>query len=95
MRIKLNVGKMKRTSTIAANKTGMSLDAASQWGSRFRELITGWNPASERLCSIRIRGKLYNYSLICAHVFTDESDNDVKDEFYDSLDWLKQPLPFL
>ena len=50
-------------------------------GSRFRELIIGWNPASERLCSIKIRGKLYNYSLICAHAPTYESDDDVKDEF--------------
>ena len=57
-------------------------------GSRFRELIIGWNPASERLCSIRIREKFCNYSLICAHAPTDESDDDVKDEFYDSLDRL-------
>ena len=62
-------------------------------GSRFRELIIGWNPASERLCSIRIRGKLYNYSLICAHAPTDESDDDVKDEFYDSLDRLYSLCP--
>ena len=43
---------------------------------------------SERLCSIRIRGKLYNYSLIYAHAPTDESDDDMKDEFYDSLNRL-------
>ena len=51
---------------------------------RLRELIIGWKPASERLCSIRIKGKFYNYSLICAHTPTDESDDDLKDEFYDS-----------
>ena len=29
-------------------------------GSRLRKLVIGWNPASEKLCSIRIRGKFYN-----------------------------------
>ena len=62
-------------------------------GCRLRELIIGWNPASERFCSIRIRGKFYNYSLICAHAPTDESDGDVKDEFYDSLDRLHWLFP--
>ena len=52
-------------------------------GSRLRELIIEWNPASEKLCYIRIRCKFYNYSLICAHAPTDESDDEVKDEFYD------------
>ena len=45
------------------------------------------------MCSIGIRGKLYNYSLICAHAPTDESDDDVKDEFYDSLDRLYSLCP--
>ena len=62
-------------------------------GSRFRELIIRWNLANERLCSIRIRGKLYSYSLICAHTPTDESDDDVKDEFYDSLNRLYSLCP--
>ena len=62
-------------------------------GRRLRELIIGWNPASEKLCTIRIRCKLYNYNLICTHAPTDESDVDVKDEFYDSLDGLYSLCP--
>ena len=69
------------------------LESCFTVGSRLRELIIGWNPASERLCYIRIRGKIYNYSLICAHAPTDESDDDVKDEFYDSLDRLYSLCP--
>ena len=53
-------------------------------GITIRKLNIEWNPANGRLCSIRIRDKFYNYSLISAHAPTDESDNDVKDEFYDS-----------
>ena len=62
-------------------------------GKPFSGTYNWMNPASERLCSIRIRGKLYNYSLICAHAFIDESDDDVKDEFYDSLDRLYSLCP--
>ena len=62
-------------------------------GSRLRKLVIGWNPASEKLCSIRIRGKFYNYSLICAHAPTDETEEGVKDDFYDHLDRLYSLCP--
>ena len=61
--------------------------------SRLRKLVIGWNPASEKLCSIRIRDKFYNYRLICAHAPTDETEEGVKDDFYDHLDRLYSLCP--
>ena len=72
----------------SCQQNSLGLGCGFAVGSRLRELIIGWNPAIERLCSIRIRGKFYNYSLICAHAPIDDSYYDVKNKFCDSLDRL-------
>ncbi|KAJ4451970.1 hypothetical protein ANN_03454 [Periplaneta americana] len=40
---------------------------------------------NERLCRLRIRGKLFNYSIINFHAPTEEKDEQEKENFYQSL----------
>lgn len=54
-------------------------------GARCKALVLNFHPINEKLCTIRIKGKFKNYSLICAHAPTNESDDTVKDEFYEQL----------
>ena len=59
-----------------------------------RSNVVGWNPINERMCSIRIKGKFNNYSIICVHAPTDvEKDINMKDVFYDQLDRVYDSCP--
>lgn len=51
-----------------------------------RQHVIGFNPVNERLCSIRIKGTFYNYTLFSCHAPTEVSSDDEKDAFYDSLE---------
>ena len=50
-----------------------------------RDAVTGFDPVDERLCTLRIRGKFFNYTLINVYAPTEEKDNDEKELFYDKL----------
>lgn len=55
-------------------------------GAKLRDHVIRWNPINERLCTIRIKGRFFNVSLICAHAPTEDADEIVKDDFYYKLD---------
>ena len=48
--------------------------------------MLGFTPVNERLAEIRIKAKLDNISLICAHAPTEEKDDAVNDAFYANLE---------
>lgn len=50
-----------------------------------RDAVIGFNPIDERMCTLRIRGKFFNYTLINVHAPTEEKQSEVKDIFYDKL----------
>nr|XP_042906426.1 uncharacterized protein LOC122270970 [Parasteatoda tepidariorum] len=52
---------------------------------RLRNTVIDFQAISMRLCKIRINGKHYNTTLICAHAPTEEKDASEKDIFYDLL----------
>jgi hypothetical protein len=49
-------------------------------------LVIDYVPINMRLCKIRIRGRFHNYSLVSAHVPTEDKDPSEKDKFYDLLE---------
>lgn len=55
-------------------------------GAKLRDHVIRWNPINERLCTIRVKGRFFNVSLICAHAPTEDADEIVKDNFYYKLD---------
>jgi hypothetical protein len=45
-----------------------------------------FTPVNEWLCVLRIRGKMFNVSLICVHAPIEKADEEIKDKFYEQLE---------
>lgn len=43
-------------------------------------------PVSDRICVLRMKSKFFNYSLISIYAPTNDKPDDLKEEFYESLD---------
>jgi hypothetical protein len=71
--------------------SGKPNDSPREYGTGFlvfgkaRNAVIDFNPIDERLCTLRIRGKFFNYTLINAYAPTEEKDIEVKELFYDKL----------
>lgn len=71
--------------------SGKSVEKNREFGTGFVVLkaatgaVIDFNPINERLCTLRIRGKFFNISLINAHAPTEEKDDEVKELFYERL----------
>ena len=61
--------------------------------SRFLSNILRFEPVNDRLCWNRVRGKFRNYSIINAHVPTEDKDNEEKDKFYLELETVYSQCP--
>ena len=55
--------------------------------------VIGFKPKNERMCSIRIRGKMFNMTLINVHAPTEETDDKIKEPFYSALEKLYDEAP--
>jgi hypothetical protein len=53
---------------------------------KYKHLIMSFNPETERICSLRIRGVFFNTTIICVHAPTEEKDEMQKDGFYEDLE---------
>jgi hypothetical protein len=71
------------TSVPAALPIIMDLEQLSYW---IRSLTTNFTSINERLCVTRIKGRLFNYSLITIHAPTNDSEEEAKDQFYEQLE---------
>jgi hypothetical protein len=49
-------------------------------------MVINFTPINERLCVIRIKGRFFNYSLINIQTSTNDSEEEVKDQFYEQLE---------
>jgi exonuclease III len=47
--------------------------------------IMSFTPISERICTLRLKGKFHNVTLINVHAPTEEKTEEEKDKFYDVL----------
>jgi exonuclease III len=52
---------------------------------KMRKSFLSFEPLSDRLCKLRLRGKFRNKTLISTHAPTEDSPDTTKDEFYDQL----------
>jgi hypothetical protein len=55
--------------------------------------VIGWHPINDRLCSLRVRCKYYNVTLINVHAPTEDKSAEVKEEYYDNLERLLAGVP--
>lgn len=58
-----------------------------------RKLLLGFTPVNERLCSLRLKGKFNNVSIISAYAPTENADEDDKEHFYIILEALIEKVP--
>jgi len=74
-RVFLSSNKRQRT-----RGTGFIVDP--KWNDR----VIDWNPVSDRVCVIRIKGRFFNLSLINVYAPTNDRPEDEKDSFYSLLE---------
>ena len=58
-----------------------------------RSSIIQFTPINERICTLRMRTRFFNLSIVNCHSPTEEKDENIKDEFYDKLGRIFDSLP--
>jgi len=53
---------------------------------RINPLIMDFKPITPTICTLRMRGKCLNYSIVNGHVPTETSDDEGKDRFFEALE---------
>jgi len=53
---------------------------------KYKHIIMGFSPETDRTCSLRIRGVFFNTTIICVHVPKEEEDEMQEDDFYEDLE---------
>ena len=53
----------------------------------------GFSPETDHICSLRIRGRFFNTTIICVHAPTEEKDEIQKDDFYEDLERTYMKVP--
>ena len=48
---------------------------------KYKHLIMGFTPETGHICSLRIRSRFFNTTIICVHAPTEEKDEIQKDDF--------------
>ena len=60
---------------------------------KYKHLIMDFNPESERICTLRIKGVFFNTTIICVHAPTEEKEEIQKDDFYEDLERVYKKTP--
>jgi len=53
---------------------------------KYKHLIMGFSPETDRICYLRIRGVFFNTTIMCVHAPTEDKDEMQKDDFYEDLE---------
>ena len=55
-------------------------------GKKLKDSVIGFNNISDRLCTLRLRSRFYNISIINVHCHTEDSNDQEKDNFFDQIE---------
>lgn len=60
---------------------------------KFKSNLLNFDPINERMCSIRLKGRFFNTTIVSVHAPTEDKDETSKNNFYDQLDRVCQQIP--
>ena len=60
---------------------------------RAEQALMGFQPISSRIATLRIRAQWFNITMICVHANTNETEGEVKDEWYEQLQEVLDKVP--
>jgi len=60
---------------------------------KYKHLIMGFSPETDRICSLRIRGVFFNTTIIRVHTPTEEIGETQKEDFYENLERIYMKAP--
>ena len=55
--------------------------------------ILGFEPISDRICKLRVKGKFYNMTLINIYAPTEDKEEEIKEQFYEELHRTQDRIP--
>jgi len=55
--------------------------------------ILGFEPISDRICKLRMKGKFYNITLINIHAPTEDKEEGIKEQLYEELQRTQDSVP--
>lgn len=73
-------------------KTGQ-LGTGFMMNTAMKECLLEFEPQSNRICKIRLRGKFRNITIISAHAPTNEKEDQEKESFYENLEEVYNRIP--
>lgn len=60
---------------------------------KMKRSVIGFEPITDRICKIRLRGKFRNITVITAHAPIEDADEERKEQFYDQLVQVTEGVP--
>ena len=55
--------------------------------------IMGFEPISDHICKLRVKGKFYNMTLINVYAPTEDKEEEIKEQFYEELQRTQDRVP--
>jgi len=56
-------------------------------------LLLGFSPISERICTLRIKGKFHNTTFVSVFAPAEDTEDEMADEFYETLQSVCDEIP--
>lgn len=60
---------------------------------KYKAAVLNFEPIDGRICTLRLKMKMFNLTIICTHAPTEETDDETKDTFYEMLERTYKKTP--